>query len=159
MSVPMNSQSVEDSHPTLLPEGLYFAMDLLTFLKCSTLSGTFLVLVLGLFFYFFCFYFIYFPPCFWPFIAWCYLDSIAQLPLCCSFLQQVLCSLNINVHLLYASCLTCTHKQTSTVSSQSSLFNATFQTLPHNNRHSKMNVLHWRQILLHVKVQCIRQYV
>lgn len=32
-------------------------------------------------------------------------------------------------------------------------------TPQHSNRHTEINVLHWRQILLHVKVQCIRQYV
>lgn len=54
--------------------------------------------------------------------------------------------------------LLCTPKHMSTVSSQNSSINAKFKTPQHKNSHEEMNVLHWRQILLHVKVQYMRPY-
>lgn len=56
-------------------------------------------------------------------------------------------------------CVLLTPINTITVSSQNNPFNAKFKTPQYNNSHIEMNVLHWRQILLHVKVQYIHQYV
>lgn len=81
-------ESVEDSHAAFLPEGLYFAMDILTgplvslFPKRSPISMTFLALVLGLFIVLVCF----FPPSVFPHAfgqrgihRLSYLDSVAQI--------------------------------------------------------------------------------
>lgn len=154
MSVPMKSQTVEDSHAAFLPEGLYFAMDILTgylvslFPNLHQFQYPFLLCVLGLFI-------VLFLPVYFPhmllgreeFIAWSYLDrTIAQitstsLQTIDSVPSEYQCPFNVCILITY------THKHISAVLSRNNSFNAKFKTPQHSNSHNEINVLHWRQIL------------
>lgn len=142
MSVPMKSQSVKDSHAAFLPEGLYFAMDILTghlesfFPNVQPFQGPLLLLCLAWLLLFFL-----------PFV--CFPHAFGQrgshhlLVLGLSSTDYFHFTAAFHVHLLYTSCLTYTHKHISAVSHKVTHL---MQSSKLHNSHKEMNVLHWRQI-------------